>query len=128
MNNLSIHPKVAEISFWSNDVYKNELIKRLNRKDAGRKRTVHQSTIREIERFHREYELGSEQFIHRKIPTLTAGCISICLAVLFLAWFYTWTPDPDMAETIAQERYAASHDVEFFNPVPDGADYYTPED
>jgi len=123
---ISIHPKVAEISFWSNDVYKAELIKRLNSKDAGRKRTLHQSTIEEINRFHREYELGSEQFIYRKIPTLTAGRITLCLAVLFLAGFVAkaWIPDPDMAETVAQERYA----YEFFNPVPDGADYYPPED
>ena len=63
--------------------------------------------------------------MQRSISTFAIG---MALGFAIFGTAKAWTPSPDMAETIAQERYAASHDVEFFNPVPDGADYYPPED
>ncbi len=59
--------------------------------------------------------------MQRSIKTFLTGA-----AIVFVVYgtARAWTPDPDMVETREQERFA----YEFFNPVPDGADYYPPED
>jgi len=70
MTQAQIHPKVAEISHLSNQAYVQELIDYLARKDCGRKRTLHQSTINEIKRFHMNYKLSAEQYVKEESQIL----------------------------------------------------------
>jgi len=58
------------------------------------------------------------------LSSIKTFAIGMALGFAIFGTAKAWTPSPDMAETVAQERYA----YEFFNPVPDGADYYPPED
>jgi hypothetical protein len=117
MDNITIHPKFAEISYHSNNVYTQELIKHLARKDCGRSRTQHRSSIEEIKAFHNQYTLGAEQYIEpkRKSWMPLAACALIVLVIA--AYAYAWQPDPDMAETIAQARYVPVIE-EMQPPVP----------
>lgn len=60
------------------------------------------------------------------LSSIKTFAIGMALGFAIFGTAKAWTPSPDMAETVAQERYA--YNVEFFNPVPDGADYYPPEE
>lgn len=120
---MNIHPHIAELSLQANNRFVEELIEHLNKKDCGRVRTKHQSTIDEIVRFRTNFQLGAEQYLPRK--KRRKGLIVsllVCAAVFLLAW--TANGSLERRDQVLQENL-------FFDPLKgtpyEGQDYYPPE-